>query len=71
MNCNDLLTIEYTSSNGRRRRVEYHPDPSGGYTRYVEERRGGSWRTVGTEPVTDVEVDSEPRSGEGDTNIGP
>lgn len=60
--------VQYTEfETGRRMRVTYEQRPLGAWTRRVEDRHRGEWRTVGTETVTEVELECS----EGTTKIGP
>ena len=53
----DELAVEWTGVDGTRRRVQIIPDTSGreGW-RIEEEWTGVSWREIGREPISDVEI---------------
>ncbi|OAQ51484.1 hypothetical protein HTG_18940 [Natrinema mahii] len=51
------FVFEYTTINGRRRRVMVVPDTGGEAWRIEHERRNSDWRETGREPITEVDLD--------------
>jgi len=50
------FVFEYTTINGRRRRVMVVPDTGGEAWRIEHERRNSTWRETGREPITEVDL---------------
>jgi len=50
------FVFEYTTINGRRRRVMVVPDTGGEAWRIEHERRNDNWRETGREPITEVDL---------------
>ncbi|ELY84175.1 hypothetical protein [Natrinema pallidum] len=50
------FVFEYTTINGRRRRVMVVPDTGGEAWRIEHERRNSKWRETGREPITEVDL---------------
>ncbi|WP_224449314.1 hypothetical protein [Haloprofundus salilacus] len=51
------VTVEYTPASAPRRRLVFESDPIAGRTLREDEWTGCNWRTVGREPVRDVDVE--------------
>ncbi len=60
------FVFEYTSINGRRRRVMVVPDTGGEAWRIEHERRNSKWRETGREPITEVDLHVQGRPSEHD-----
>lgn len=54
------FTVEYSPSDGLRKRVRYEPrSDRRGWWRIEEEHTGTAWRTLGREPVRGVVCESD------------
>jgi len=60
------FVFEYTTINGRRRRVMVVPDTGGEAWRIEHERRNSNWRETGREPITEVDLCVQERPSERD-----
>lgn len=58
MNASDAITIRWTPPSSRPRRMVFEPRSTGGYTRIEQEWTGEEWRTVGSEIVSNVGLES-------------
>jgi len=58
------FVFEYTTINGRRRRVMVVPDTGGEAWRIEHERRNSKWRETGREPITEVDLHVQERPSE-------
>ncbi|WP_455448157.1 hypothetical protein [Natrinema thermotolerans] len=50
------FVFEYTTINGRRRRVTIIPETGGDAWRILHEYRNGEWREVGREPISSLHL---------------
>jgi|AntDeeMinimDraft_5_1070356.scaffolds.fasta_scaffold02940_7 hypothetical protein len=62
------FVFEYTTINGRRRRVMVVSDTGGEVWRIEHERRNSTWRETGREPITEVDLHVQERPTEHDTS---
>ncbi|TMT78006.1 hypothetical protein E2L06_20850 [Haloterrigena sp. H1] len=62
------FVFEYTTINGRRRRVMVVPDTDGEAWRIEHERRNSNWRETGREPITEVDLHVQGRPSEHDSS---
>jgi len=60
------FVFEYTTINGRCRRVMVVPDTGGEAWRIEHERRNSTWRETGREPITEVDFHVQERPSEHD-----
>ena len=62
------FVFEYTTINGRRRRVMVVPDTGGEAWRIEHEHRNSNWRETGREPITEVDLHVQGRPSEHDSS---
>ncbi|MFP8958329.1 hypothetical protein ACLI4Y_16555 [Natrialbaceae archaeon A-CW3] len=52
-----MITLEWTPLESRPRKVEFEPQSDGTWLRCEYERRNGSWRLCGCEPLESLTLD--------------